>query len=268
MTRERTLKTTIRARMAKTGERYTAARRHVLAASAPGDTAARAATTASTIRPAARPASAFPGPMPSAAANTRLIARSGHDFAHWFAVLEDFGARTKGHTASARHLSADHGVPGWHAQEITVAWERATGLRAVNQRMNGAYEVSVSKVLPVDVPTAARALEATTARTAWTKSAEPALIRALLGGLRGPGANGLTDGSKGLKRCRFAWDDSRVEFQLVPRADGRADAIAVHTKLPDTAAVETRRSQWRAALTALAAHVGPAPPPPSRRARR
>lgn len=268
MTRERTLKTTIRARMAKTGERYTAARRHVLAASTPGETAARAAAAAGPPRPSARPTAVFPGPMPGSAANTRLIGRTGHDFVHWFGVLEEFGARAKGHTAAARHLHQDHGVPGWHAQEITVAWERATGQRAVNQRMSGAYEVSVSKVLPVDAVTAAGVLAATTSRTAWTKAVEPALVRALLGGLRGNGATGVTDGSKGLKRCRFTWDGSRVELQLVPRPDGRAAAIAVHTKLPDAAAVETHRAHWRAALTALAAHLGSASPPPSRRARR
>lgn len=243
MTRARTLKTTIRARMASTGERYTAARRHVIAASAP--------------RPAARPAPAYPGPMPTATANARLVTRSGHDFAHWFAVLEDFGARTKGHTASARHLHDAHGVPGWHAQEITVAWERATGLRAVNQRMDGAYEVSVSKVLPVDVPRAAAAVQASTARMAWTSALDAATRRALAGGLHGPAAKGLTDGSKGLKRCRFGIGASRVELVLNPRADGRTTAVVTQTKLADAAALEARRTMWRTALTALAAQLSP-----------
>jgi hypothetical protein len=255
MTRERTLKTTIRARMARTGERYTTARRHVLSASTPPPP-----------RPA--PTAAYPGPMPGPAADARLIGRTGHGFLHWFGVLDDFGGRAKGHTAAARHLHDDHGVPGWHAQEITVAWERATGQRAVNQRLNGAFEVSVSKVLPVDVPAAARALEASTARSAWIRGIEPSLVKALVGGLRGKDATGVTDGANGLKRCRFAWDGSRVELQLIPRADGRATAIAVVTKLPDAAAVEARRTQWRAALTALATHLAPRPATPLRRPRR
>jgi hypothetical protein len=39
---------------------------------------------------------------------------------------------------------------------------------------------------------------------------------------------------------------------MVPKADGRTSVVVTHMKLPDAAAVETRRAQWRAALAALA----------------
>lgn len=44
----------------------------------------------------------------------------------------------------------DHKVPGWYSQGITAAYERARGLRALNQRCDGEYEVSVSKVIATD----------------------------------------------------------------------------------------------------------------------
>ena len=53
--------------------------------------------------------------------------KTGHGLDHWFAVLDRFGGVEKGHSASARHLHDDHGVPGWYAQGITVAYERARG---------------------------------------------------------------------------------------------------------------------------------------------
>ena len=74
-------------------------------------------------------------------------AKTGHGLDHWFAVLDAFGAVERGHTAAARHFYDTHGVPGWHAQGITVAYERARGVRAVNQRRGGDYEMSVTKVV-------------------------------------------------------------------------------------------------------------------------
>ena len=65
-------------------------------------------------------------------------------------MLDRFGAVEKGHTAAARHLHEAHHVDGWYAQGITVAYERARGVRAVNQRRDGEYEVSVSKVVAAD----------------------------------------------------------------------------------------------------------------------
>src|SRR5262245_54991154 len=113
MTRARKLKRVIRSRAAKTGESYTAARRQVLEArrrraGAPPPEPPRA--------PAPQPRSR-PRRLTS---DTAVRKKTGHGLDHWFAVLDAFGARSKGHTASARHLSEAHGVPGWHCQMITV----------------------------------------------------------------------------------------------------------------------------------------------------
>jgi hypothetical protein len=63
-------------------------------------------------------------------------------------------------THAATHLHARHGVPGWHCQMITVAYERTRGLRASNQSCTGGFQVSVSKAVTVmadktDLPDAA-----------------------------------------------------------------------------------------------------------------
>src|SRR5688500_16342515 len=75
MTRARALKQLIRDRAAKTGERYTTARRHVLRvlpARAP------VAPPAPPIRPA-KPASTKGG-----LSDAKAIEKTGHDLAHWF----------------------------------------------------------------------------------------------------------------------------------------------------------------------------------------
>jgi hypothetical protein len=43
-------------------------------------------------------------------------------------------------------VAVDHEVDGWYAQQITVQYERARGLRGTNQRMSSEYEVSGPRV--------------------------------------------------------------------------------------------------------------------------
>ena len=145
MTESHKLKKTIRARVSKTGESYTAARRMVLKQKARRRVAKRSGPNDPEHLRAVASGSV---PATLLESEPRLVARTGHGWEHWLSLLDRFGAREKGHTASARHLAEDHGVDGWYAQQITVEYERARGLRAANQRMSGSYEVSVSKVLP------------------------------------------------------------------------------------------------------------------------
>jgi hypothetical protein len=260
MTRARALKSLVRARAAKTGERYTTARRHVL------QSLGRSGTPADT--PPSAPAPTLPvvldtaAPSRAAAAttdargsvtNARVLARTGHDLAYWFGVLDAFGAVERGHTASARHVSEDHGVDGWYAQGITVAYERARGLRAINQRMAGSYEVSASKVVAAEVPAIVATLTEPRRRARWSADADAGLIGALARALRAPASKGFVRKANGHTRYRYAWDASTVEIDLEPKGDRRTSVVVRHLKLASANAVEERRAQWRAALAALAA---------------
>ena len=89
-----------------------------------------------------------PASRPRHQGEASLIDKTGHGLDHWFAVLDAFDRAKKGHTAAAAHLYEVHGVPGWHAQMVTVAYERERGLRAMNQSAAGDFQVSISKSLP------------------------------------------------------------------------------------------------------------------------
>src|SRR5512145_1677942 len=104
MTQAKKLKRAIRARARKTGESYTAARRHVL------KKGAEPSPPATVI---SRPPSASITVAGLNAAN--VLKKTGHPVDHWFAVLDAFGAARRGHTATARHLHDDHGVENWYA---------------------------------------------------------------------------------------------------------------------------------------------------------
>jgi hypothetical protein len=117
MTTQKTFKRRVRARMAKTGESYTSARRMLIEA---------------------RPA------------DEKVVAATGRSWEAWFGLLDAAGAVSWGHTAMARWLREEHGVASWWSQSITVAFEQARGLRVPGQQVSGGFTATASRT--VDVP--------------------------------------------------------------------------------------------------------------------
>lgn len=241
MTLQKKLKKTIRARSAKTGESYTAARRQVLLARA---------------KPEATPEPPPPAPKPPARrqiTDESVIEKTGRGLDHWFGVLDAFGAGAKGHTDAAAWLYHEHGIPGWYAQGITVAYERERGLRQVNQMCTGKYQVSVSRTVPAAVEEVADALRSAGRRAAWLQGADPGLVQALDAAFAGPKPREVK-----LKAdyawLRFKWDGSTVEVRITGKPKG-ASVVADNKDLPDPTLVEQRRAQWRAALEGLQRHL-------------
>ena len=255
MTQQKKLKKAIRARSEKTGESYTAARRQVL----------RARDRVKSIPPLPAPEPepevvAPPAPAPAASvapASTKGALsdeaarnKTGHGLDYWFAVLDAFGAATKGHTAAARYLHAEHGVPGWHSQGITVAYERARGLRDVNQSCTGTFQVNVSKTVPATVAAVVDAFRNADQRRAWLQGADPELAAALDAAFEGPKPREIKTKGSDYAWLRFPWDGRTVEIRITAKPKG-ASVVADNANLADAGQVERRREQWRQALTAL-----------------
>ena len=250
MTQQKKLKKAIRARSRKTGESYTAARRHIVQGRA--GTSAPQATPARLTASAAAPDRTRTGARKGEAG---VIKKTGQPYDHWFGVLDAFGAAAKGHTASAAHLANDHGVPGWHCQMITVAYERERGLRAMNQSCAGDFQVNVSKVIPVTVAAVVDALRSKRRRAQWLKGADASLARALDAAFAGPKPREVKLKNSALAGLRYPWGDGRVEIYVAGKPNGRTSVVASMTKLAGPEEVETRRAQWRTALEGLKAHL-------------
>jgi hypothetical protein len=111
MTTQRSFKRLVRARMAKTGESYSAARAMLLAGEQqPSSNGHAPALTMS---------------------DDAIRARTGRGWEELFALLDDWGATERTHTEIARRLREEHGIGGWDSQAVTVSYERARGMRAV-----------------------------------------------------------------------------------------------------------------------------------------
>jgi hypothetical protein len=257
MTQQKKLKQAIRTRSEKTGESYTAARRQVLAA----------LEKSSQPSPAPEPPPAPVAPLetvPTApetkpprggVSDKSIREKTGHGFDHWFAVLDAFGAADKGHTAIAAHLYNEHGVPGWHSQGIAVAYERARGLRQVNQSCAGTFQVSVTKSVPASVAEVVDALTNAERRAAWLEGADPALVEALDAAFIGPKPREVKTKGSDNAWVRYPWGDSRIEIRITGKPKG-ASVVADNQKLDGPEHVEERRAQWRAALEGLHKHLG------------
>jgi hypothetical protein len=242
MTQQKKLKKVIRARSAKTGESYTSARRQVLLARE---------------KPAETPPPP-PAPKPRAKGGITeesVLKKTGHGLDHWFGVLDAFGGATQGHTAMAAHLYKEHGIPGWHSQGITVAYERARGLREVNQACTGKFQVSVSKTVPATVAEVVEALKSADRRAAWLQGADPGLVQALEAAFTGDKPREVKTKGSDYAWLRFPWDGRTVEIRITGKPKG-ASVVADNGDLPDATLVEQRRAQWRAALERLQRHLG------------
>jgi hypothetical protein len=247
MTRARALKQVIRARAAKTGERYTAARRHVLS-----DLQRTTPPDRPRPVPVSAPRTAAPANTKGSVSDATSLAKTGHGLDHWFGVLDRFGAVEKGHTAAARHLYEAHTVDGWSAQGITVAYERARGVRVLNQRCDGEYEVSVSKVVTASTADVIRAFTDTRRRRRWSGGVDPELVRTISTAIDSPSSKGFVVRPDGQARFRYKWGATTVQLYVLPKAGGKVSLVATNTKLPAAATVEERRGQWRLALGAIA----------------
>ena len=241
MTRARALKHVIRSRAAKTGERYTTARRHVL-----GELANATPPITLVKTPATKhvPAVTTKGGLSDA----KSIEKTGHGLAHWFDVLDTFGAIEKGHTKAADHLYSSHGVPGWYCQGITVAYERARGVRGMNQRCDGAYEVSVSKVMAATPPRIIKMLKS----ARWTDGVDTELVKGLSSALKDKKSKGFVIRPDGQARFRYRWGGTIVQFNMYPKGVAKTSFVVSNMSLPSAESVEAHRAKWKTAFNAIA----------------
>ena len=222
MTTNKAQKRAIRTRMAKTGERYTAARHYELDLHRVDLPVIQSSTEPTPqVKDAALPPRVAQPGMSDAA----IQRGSGRTWDEWFAILDAWDAPTKGHTAIARHIAVDHGVDGWWAQNVTVGYERARGLRAVNQRPDG-YSVNASRTYPVSV------------QTLFARMTEQP----------GDGLRLRTSQPDRSARFDVLENGTKVSATFSGRGPEKASVQLQQVGLPDPEAVEAWRQKWRAYL--------------------
>jgi uncharacterized protein YndB with AHSA1/START domain len=196
-------------------------------------------------------------PPRDTARNDTILAKTGKTQEEWFAILDAFDCRAKGHKETARYLEAEQGVGAWYAQTITVNYERDRGIREVGQRDGGKFAINVSRTIEVPIATAWEAWADEQVVSKWftTKAKQD---------FREGGAYDNGDGDKGIykriipnKRISFTWENenhcpgSVVIVEFTPKSDTKTSVGITHDKLPDKAGCEDMKKGWTWALTSL-----------------
>jgi hypothetical protein len=216
MTEDKARKRATRIRMARTGERYTAARRHIVK------------DKSQTLPPRV----ADPG-----TSDEKIKHAIGRDWDEWLKVLDRWGATSRSHTEIARYVNEEFGVDGWWSQTVTVGYERARGMRAKYQRPDGFFSVTISKTLPVDVDRVFVAFTEASERRRWL---EPGTLKVRM---TQPGKTARFD---------FPADGSRVHVYFTPKGREKTTVAVACERLPDPESVEERREFWKERLGWLA----------------
>ena len=164
-----------------------------------------------------------------------IVAKTGKAWEQWFAALDKAGAATLDHKAIVAVLNGKMKVGPWWGQMIAVSYERARGLRAVNQKCDGEFSVSVTKVVPVGLATLYQATTDDTLRGKWFP----------------PGKFEETSKTKN-KYWRGKWKkDGRLEVGFYAKGAGKSQIALQSNKLSGPAAVEAERIAWKKALQKL-----------------
>lgn len=230
MTTQRSFKARVRARMEKTGESYTTARRHLI------NRAAEPASTAASPPAPTEPTAAAAAAQTERIADDLIRARTGHGWDEWFAVLDAVSATEWTHTRIARHLATEHEVPGWWAQTITVGYEQARGLRAPGQRRGGGFEASASRTVAVPALRLFQAFADETARARWLPDVEVRVRTAT---------------APRIFRADWAGGPTRIVVGIDAVGESKARVNVLHEKLTGAEQAAELKAYWRDRLAAL-----------------
>lgn len=176
----------------------------------------------------------------TAAGDESVLARTGRSWDEWFELLDAAGSRGMSHQEIVALVARRHALDPWWQQAVTVAYERASGLRAVHQRADG-FAVAVTRTIKAASDRVFQAVTDDFVREAWLPG-QPLLIS---------GIRRKADGGH-WRVVRAGWrDGTRVIISVVARGTGRAQAQVQHEQLLTSHDVERFRAFWKARLDRL-----------------
>lgn len=216
MTTNAAFKRRIRDRMAKTGERYSAARRALVEQIPAG----RRRTWASEPEHG----------------DESIIAATGRSWDDWCDLIDASPVAGAGHTAIAAYVHEHEGgaLTHWWSQAVTVGYERIVGIRVPYQRSDGTFAANRSRTVAIE-PDALRAL-------LLDEHGRATLFPDLETALRSkPGSTSI----------RIGLDPGVVLIDLAPASDGRTKVAVSHEQLPDLEATLEWRHWWAEWLDAI-----------------
>jgi hypothetical protein len=215
MTEHKSFKRLVRARMAKTGESYTAARAMLLGDEKP--------TSAGVVR--------------LKTTDEKIRQRTGRGWEEWFALLDEWGAQDRTHREIARWLAERQDLHplAWNVQAIVSSYELARALRVVGEKEDG-FAITASRTIAVPVQRLYDAFVQGPDRRRWLpddRLSERTATRP--------------------KSARFDWGDgpTRVNVTFLDKQPSKSTIALEHRRLASAQEAEQMKAYWRQRLHAL-----------------
>ena len=214
MTEHRSFKRLVRARMAKTGESYTAARAMLLRGAEPeGAVEVRLATS-----------------------DERIRQRTGRGWEEWFEILDEWGAAERSHRETGRWLAEQQSLHplAWNARRS----RRATSAREVCA--NRARRTTATRSRPPrrwECPSNGSTTQSSTRRSArWLPDGQLSERTATKP-----------------KSARFDWDEdqTQVNVTFLAKGENKSTIALEHRRMASAAEAERMKNYWRARFAAL-----------------
>lgn len=217
MTKQESFKRRVRSRMAKTGEKYGAARR-VLLEQAEARSAAGGRDWVS---------------QPEVA-DERVRKATGRGWDEWCDIIDAWPNCDDGHTAVAAWLQEEHEVDGWWAQGVTGGWERITGRRLPGEMPDGTFTANKTRTVVVS----AEVLR----KTLLDDEYRPDLF---------PGHDTQLRSKPSAKAIRIGFAETVARISISEKANGKAAVAVQHSKLADPEAIDRWKFYWDEWLDAI-----------------
>lgn len=201
-------------RMAKTGERYSAARQQLVVEHGPRNRTWVAEPETS---------------------NDAVRSATGRGWEEWCDIIDAWPGAKDGHAAVAKHLETHYdSVSSWWAQGVTVGWERITGRRLPGEMPDGTFTANKSRTIGGDAARLRRML--------LDDHTRPALF---------PGQTTELRSKATAKAIRISVGPGVASFGLTDKGDGRVNITIQHAKLPGTDDVDEWKFYWTEWLDAV-----------------
>lgn len=213
MTTQESFKTRVRARMARTGERYTTARQVLLAKSSDHGRPWRSEPEMS---------------------NDAVMDATGLHWDSWCDLIDSWPRETWDHGLVAKRLEAEHGLTGWWSQAVTCGYERITGLRLPGQMPDGTFTANKSKTVGADADKLRELLLSDEHRMDLF-----------------PGESTELRSRPSSKAIRLSVGPGSAVIGLEVKGEGRTKVTVQHEKLPTIDDIERWKFWWEDWLEAI-----------------
>jgi uncharacterized protein YndB with AHSA1/START domain len=159
---------------------------------------------------------------------------TGKGWHEWFELLDNAGAKAMDHRAIVAVVAKARGVSSWWQQMISVAYERARGLRKKHETTTG-FVANVSKTVTAPLATLYNAWVDEERQRAWLGVPAPVVRTA-----------------NKERSLRLNWHDgSRVNVGFADKGKGKSQVSLGHERLPNARAVTQYKKFWKDALARL-----------------